>query len=84
MDSLRKHWADATRPNAATAGIIGTVSLALLFLTVGDSARRVAALCDHDALRCSRHSARSPQPCEIAQVGRRGDDSSARQGNGKD
>lgn len=34
MDFLRKHWADATWPAAAIAGIIGTVSLALLFLTV--------------------------------------------------
>ena len=34
MDFLRKHWADATWPTAAIAGIIGTVSLALLFLTV--------------------------------------------------
>jgi hypothetical protein len=34
MDFLRKHWPDATWHTAAIAGIIGTVSLALLFLTV--------------------------------------------------
>jgi O-antigen ligase len=34
MDCLRNRWADATWPTAAIAGIIGTVSLALLFLTV--------------------------------------------------
>jgi len=34
MEFLRKHWADATWPTAAIAGIIGTVSLALLVLTV--------------------------------------------------
>jgi|SRR5450631_2993480 hypothetical protein len=34
MDFLRKHWADATWSTAAIAGIIGTVSLALLLLTV--------------------------------------------------
>ncbi|MGC1650946.1 MAG: hypothetical protein WA741_34405 [Candidatus Sulfotelmatobacter sp.] len=33
MDCLRNRWADATWPTAAIAGIIGTVSLALLFLT---------------------------------------------------
>ena len=34
MEFLHKHWADATWPTAAIAGIIGTVSLALLFVTV--------------------------------------------------
>ena len=33
MEFRHKHWADATRPIAAIAGIIGTVSLALLFVT---------------------------------------------------
>jgi hypothetical protein len=34
MDCLRNRRADATWPTAAIAGIIGTASLALLFLTV--------------------------------------------------
>jgi hypothetical protein len=34
MEFLRKDWADATWPTAAIAGIIGTVSLALLVSTI--------------------------------------------------
>jgi hypothetical protein len=33
MDFLRRHWAEARWLTATIAGIIGTVSLALLFLT---------------------------------------------------
>ena len=34
MEFLHKHWANAIWPTAVIAGIIGTVSLALLFVTV--------------------------------------------------